>query len=63
MLRQIILPDAQGRYHFDEMGEENLPEYPGYLPGYFSGPLFPETEEERQGRLTEDSATCVLQEV
>lgn len=35
VLRLIVIPDEQGRYHFDEMGNENLPEYLGYL----SGPL------------------------
>jgi hypothetical protein len=29
----VVMPDEQGRYHFDEMGYENLPEYLGYLIG------------------------------
>jgi hypothetical protein len=33
VLRLLIMPDEQGRYHFDEMGYENLPEYLGYLVG------------------------------
>jgi hypothetical protein len=33
------MPDEQWRYHFDEMGYENLPEYLGYLVGYLGGPL------------------------
>ena len=28
-LRLVVMPDEQGRYHFDEMGYENLPEYLG----------------------------------
>jgi|SRR5690242_4680609 len=39
VLRLIVIPDQQVRYHFDEMGGENLPEYLGYLVGYLSGPL------------------------
>ena len=39
VLRLIVIPDQQGRYHFDEMGGENLPESLGYLAGYLSGPL------------------------
>jgi hypothetical protein len=34
VLRLVVMPDEQGRYHFDEMGYESLPEYPGYLVGY-----------------------------
>lgn len=37
VLRLVVMPDEQGRYHFDEMGYENLPEYLGYL----GGPLAP----------------------
>jgi hypothetical protein len=33
VLRLVVIPDEQGRYHFDEMGYENLPEYLGYLVG------------------------------
>jgi len=36
------MPDEQGRYHFDEMGSENLPEYLGDLVGYLAGPLAPD---------------------
>src|SRR5215471_13052766 len=32
-LRLIVQPDEQGRYHFDEMGMDHLPEYLGYLIG------------------------------
>jgi amino acid transporter len=34
VLRLAVMPDSLGRYHFDEMGNENLPEYLGYLVGY-----------------------------
>src|SRR5215470_4278502 len=40
-LRLVVMPDEQGRYHFDEMGMEHLPEYLGYLVGYLGGPLAP----------------------
>ena len=33
VLRLVIMPDHQGRYHFDEMG---------YLVGYLAGPLAPD---------------------
>ncbi len=39
VLRLVVMPDEHGRYHFDEMGDENLPEYLGYLVGYLSGPI------------------------
>lgn len=29
VLLLVVMPDEQGRYHFDEMGYENLPEYLG----------------------------------
>ncbi len=41
VLRLIVMPDQQERYHFDEMGNENLSEYLGHLVGYLSGPLVP----------------------
>ncbi len=50
LVRLVILPDEQGVYRFDEMGNEHLPAYLGYLFGYMSGPLVPETPEERQTR-------------
>jgi hypothetical protein len=37
-----VVPDQQGRYHFEEMGYENLPDYLGYLVGYLDGPLAPD---------------------
>ena len=45
VLRLVVMPDEQGRYHFDEMGNENLPEYLGYLVGYLAGPLAPDEAE------------------
>ncbi|HZS79114.1 MAG TPA: hypothetical protein VFA41_21060 [Ktedonobacteraceae bacterium] len=42
VLRLVIMPDEHGRYHFDEMGTEHLPEYLGYLVGYVAGPLAPD---------------------
>jgi len=42
VLRLVITPDAQGRYHFDEMETISLPESLGYLIGYLSAPLAPE---------------------
>lgn len=41
-LRLVVTPDSLGHYHFDEMGNENIPEYLGYLVGYLSGPLAPQ---------------------
>jgi hypothetical protein len=41
VLRLVVMPDERGRYHFDEMGYESLPEYLGYLVGYLGGPLAP----------------------
>ena len=38
VLRLVVMPDEPGRYHFDEMGDENLPEYLGNL----GGPLAPQ---------------------
>ncbi len=45
VLRLITQPDAQGCYHFDEMGLDLLPEYLGYLVGYLAGPLAPQEAE------------------
>jgi hypothetical protein len=54
VLRLVVMPDQQARYHFDEMGRENLPEYLGY-PG---GPLEPQEAEHE----TEPLPMTVLQE-
>ncbi len=58
VLRLIVMPDQQGCYHFDEMGDENLPEYLGYLVGYLSGPLASQGAEHE----TELLSMTVLQE-
>jgi hypothetical protein len=52
------MPDEQGRYHFDEMGYENPPEYLGYLIGSLSGPLAPQEAEHK----TEPLPMTALQE-
>lgn len=55
MLRLVVMPDEQGRYHFDQMGDENLPEYLGYLVGYLGGPLAPdEAERYRQEQAQQE---------
>ena len=38
----MVMPDEQGRSHFDEIGDENLPEYLGSLVGSLSAPLAPD---------------------
>jgi hypothetical protein len=53
VLRLVVMPDDQGRYHFDEMGNDNLPEYLGYLVGYLSGPLAPEEAEHYRTSLAQ----------
>jgi hypothetical protein len=58
VLRLVVMPDQQGRYHFDEMGSENLHEYLGYLVGYLGGPLAPQEAEHE----TEPWPMTVLQE-
>ena len=49
----VVMPDEQGRYHFDEMGYENLPEYLGYLIGYLAGPLAPDEAERYRNSLAQ----------
>jgi hypothetical protein len=46
VLRLVVMPDEHGHYHFDEMGDDNLAEYLGYLIGYLSGPLVPQEAEQ-----------------
>jgi hypothetical protein len=58
VLRLVVMPDSLGRYHFDEMGNENLPEYLGYLVGYLGGPLAPQ----EAAHETEPLPITVLQE-
>lgn len=41
VLRLVVMPDESRRYHFDEMGYENLPEYLSYL----GDPLAPDEAE------------------
>ena len=53
VLRLIVQPNEQGRYHFDEMGYENLPEYLGYLVGYLGGPLAPDEAEHYRNSLAQ----------
>jgi len=53
--RLVVWHDDQGRYHFDEMGSENLPEYLGYLVGHLAGPLAPdETERYRKAQAQQE---------
>jgi hypothetical protein len=49
VLRLVVMPDEQGRYQFDEMGIENLPEYLGYL----GGPLAPDEAEHYRNSLAQ----------
>ncbi len=53
VLRLVVMPDDQGRYHFDEMGNDNLPEYLGYLVGYLAGPLAPQEAEHYRKSLAQ----------
>ena len=54
VLRLVIMPDDQGRYHFDEMGYENLPEYLGYL----GGPLAPLEAEYYRNQQAQQEYLC-----
>lgn len=53
VLRLVVMPDEQGRYHFDEMGIDHLPEYLGYLVGYLGGPLAPDEAERYRKEQTQ----------
>jgi hypothetical protein len=44
------MPDEQGRYHFDEIGYENLSEYLAISSARLSGPFAPNEEEETRYR-------------
>ena len=44
VLRLVIMPDEQGRYHVDEMGYENLPEYLAISSTRRTLPLAPDEE-------------------
>jgi hypothetical protein len=61
VLRLVVMPDEQGRYHFDEMGYENLPEYLGYLVGYLGGPLA--LDEAERYRKEQAQQECVRRTV
>src|SRR5260370_38445398 len=39
VLRLAVMPDEQRHYHFDEMGNDNLPEYLASLVGSLMRPL------------------------
>lgn len=58
VLRLVVMPDEQGRYHFDEMGYENLPEYLGYLVGYLGGPLAPDEAEHYRKEQAQQECLC-----
>jgi hypothetical protein len=53
VLRLVVMPDEQGRYHFAEMGYDNLTEYLGYLVGYLGGPLAPDEAEHYRKSLAQ----------
>ena len=46
-----VMPDEQGRYHFDEMGNDNLPEYLG-------GPLAPDEAEHYRNQQAQQEYLC-----
>ncbi len=58
VLRLVVMPDEQGHYHFDGMGDENLPEYLGYLVGYLGGPLAPEEAEHYRKEQAQPEYLC-----
>jgi hypothetical protein len=58
VLRLVVSPDHQGHYHFDEMGNENLPEYLGYLVGYLAGPLAPDEAERYRKAQAQQENVC-----
>src|SRR5581483_9476247 len=58
VLRLVVMPDEQGRYHFNEMGYENQPEYLGYLVGYLSGPLAPQEAEHYRREQAQQEYLC-----
>ncbi len=58
VLRLVVMPDEQGRYHFDEMGNDNLPEYLGYLVGYPGGPLAPGEAEHHRKQQAQQEYLC-----
>ena len=62
LLRQIMGRDEQGQYHFDEEAAHLPITYLGIFLGYMSGPLYPETQQERQQRLQHAERNIVLAE-
>jgi len=58
VLRFIVMPDQQGRYHFDEMGNENLSDYLGHLVGYLSSPLLPSEAAHYQNQQAQQEYLC-----
>jgi hypothetical protein len=58
VLRLVVMPDEQGRYRFDEMRYENLPEYLGYLVGYLGGPLAPDEAEHYRKQQAQQEYLC-----
>jgi hypothetical protein len=58
VLRLVVMPDEQERYHFDEMGNDNLPEYLGYLVGYLGGPLAPDEAEHYRNQQAQQEYLC-----
>lgn len=52
------MPDEQGRYHFDEMGNENFPEYLGDLVGSLCAPLTPGEAVHFQNRQAQQEYLC-----
>ena len=61
VLRLVVMPDEQGRYHFDEMGMDHLPEYLGYLVGDLVGRLAPDEAERYRNSLAQQE--CVRRSV
>jgi hypothetical protein len=53
-----MMPDQQGCYHFDEMGNDNFPEYLGYLVGYLGGPLAPDEAERYWNEQAQQEFLC-----
>ena len=58
VLRLVVMSDEQGRYHFDEMGNDNLPEYLGYLVGYLGGPLALDEAEQYRNQQAQQEYLC-----
>jgi hypothetical protein len=60
---QIAVRDQEAeRYHFDLEGIDHPVEFLGIFLGYTTAPLFPETPEEREQRLTEKQPIIAVPE-